>query len=409
MRALCLSVLSTCLLVSFSAFSLEWKNECVGYYQLALPDTLEVALYQVEDFVNPREQPENDGDIKTRLYASPKIKFEKNSFVRDDSSVQAQFTELYYGQYKLGISSQSRTSINWSEYRNKVIANRNFGVKVARQYEERNLELFNESVTPESEFKRKHDYIIKDYTDAFALYENRTYSLFVKKDERLYQFWKKYQKDTGDKSQTAEKQLLESEPEILSLLNRFQSRKLYQVPTAQGFCMPYGFIAGDSGHEMRNMGVTYRLKNHPDVTIFFQDLGMEPGPRFQRPENESSKDFITYLWNRKYQWSSFSKELISPKWRPIKMDGRDGLGTFVKATFRDVPVYNYKDQVVNRLNYINYGYVAYVQGNHKARNLEPDLLLYVMQDSSQVKNQPPMGKDDLEKLAEHIVSSIKRR
>jgi len=173
--------------------------------------------------------------------------------------------------------------------------------------------------------------------------------------------------------------------------------------------MPYGFIAGDSGHELRNMGVTYRLKNHPDVTIFFQDLGIEPGPGFQRPENESAKDFVTYLWNRKYQWSSVSKELISPKWRPIKMDGRDGLGTFVKATFRDVPVYDYKDKVIDHLNYINYGYVAYVQGNHNARNLEPDLLLYVMQDSSQVKKQPPMDKDDLEKLAEHIVSSIKRR
>lgn len=400
MKILCLPILSACLLVSFNALSLEWKSECVGYYQLALPDKLEVALYSVEDFVNPRKQSE---------YTGPEIKFEKSSIVRSDKSSQAQYTEFYYGQYKLGISSQSHISINWSEYRSKVIADRDVWVKAVRKYKKDNLEKFNESVTLESEFKRKHNYIIKDYTDAFALYENRGYSLTVKKDERLYHFWKEYQKDTGDKSQTAEKQLQESEPEILSLLNRFQSRKLYQVPTAQGFCIPYGFIAGDSGHELRNMGVTYRLKNHPDVTIFFQDLGMEPGPGFQRPENESAKDFVTYLWNRKYQWSSVSKELISPKWRPIKMDGRDGLGTFVKATYSDVPVYDYKGHVSNRLNYINYGYVAYVRGNHKTRNLEPDLLLYVMQDSSQVKNQPPMGKDDLEKLAEHIVSSIKRR
>ncbi|MTW43747.1 hypothetical protein GNE01_27880 [Klebsiella sp. JL973] len=409
MKTLYLPVLSACLLVSSNAFSLEWKNECVGYYQLALPDNLEVALYPAEDFINPRKQPESDGDIKTRLYASPEIKFEKNSIARSDKSAQAQFTEFYYDQYKLGVSSQSHALINWLAYRNRVIANRDFGVEVARKYEERNLELFNEPVAPESEFNRKHNYIIKDYTDAFALYENRTYSLFLKRDGRLYHFWKKYQKDTGDKSQTAEKQLQESEPEVLSLLNRFQSRKLYQIPPVQGFCMPYGFVAGDSGHEKRNMAVTYRLKEHPDVTIFFQDLGMEPGPGFQRPENESAKDFVTYLWNRKYQWSSVSKELISPKWRPIKMDGRDGLGTFVKATYSDVPVYDYKGHVSNRLNYINYGYVAYVRGNHKTRNLEPDLLLYVMQDSSQVKNQPPMGKDDLDKLAEHIVSSIKRR
>ncbi|MEG5552587.1 T6SS immunity protein Tli4 family protein [Enterobacter wuhouensis] len=390
-----------CMLISFNAFSLEWKSECVGYYQLALPDNLEVALYQIEDFVDPRKQ---------FKYVGPKIRFEKKTVIALDDTAQSQYSEFYYGQYKLGISSQSRTPVNWSDYRSKVIADRDVWVKGVREYQKGNLERFNESATAaESEFKRKYNYIIKDYTDAFALYDNRGYSLTVKRDERLYHFWKKNHKDTGDKSQAAEKELLESEPEVLSLVNRFQSRKLYQVPTAQGFCMPYGFIAGDSGHELRNMGVTYRLKNHPDVTIFFQDLGMEPGPGFQRPENESAKDFVTYLWNRKYQWSSVSKELISPKWRPIKMDGRDGLGTFVKATFRDVPVYDYKDKVIDHLNYINYGYVAYVQGNHNARNLEPDLLLYVMQDSSQVKKQPPMDKDDLEKLAEHIVSSIKRR
>jgi len=395
MKVICLPVLSACLFISYDAFSQEWKNECVGYYQLELPDNLEVALYPVEDVVNPGKQPESDGGIKTRLYASPKITFGKTVSIQDKDSVQAQFTEFYYGQYKLGISSQARTPIDWLAYKRKVAADMDFRVEVARQYEERNFKSFNEPVTPKIEFNRKHDYLIKDYPDAFTLYVNRTYSLYINEDEHLYHFWRKYQKDTGDKSQTVEKQLRDSEPEILSLLNRFRPRKLYEVPAEQGFCMPYGFIAGDSGHEPRNMGVTYRLKDHPDVTIFFQDLGMEPGAGFQRPENESAKDFVTYLWNRKYQWSSISKELIRPKWRSIKMDGRNGLGTFVKSTFKDGSV--------------DYGYVAYVQGNHKARNLEPDLLLYVMQDSPQVKNQTPMGKDELEKLAEHIVSSVKRR
>lgn len=398
MKILCLPALSACLLVSFNALSLEWKSECVGYYQLALPDNLEVALYQVGDFVNP---------IKQSEYTDPEIKFEKNPFIRNDNSAQAQYTEFYYGQYKLGISSQSSTSINWPEYRNKVIADRNVWVNAARKYRKDNLEQFNESIASESEFKRKHNYIIKDYTDAFALYENRGYSLTVKKDERLYHFWKKYQKDTGDKSQTAEKQLQESEPEVLSLLNRFQSRKLYQVPTAQGFCMPYGFIAEDSGHEPRNMAVSYRLKEHPDVTIFFQDLGMKPQAGKEDDLNE--KDYVKWLWNWNYLLSSFSKELISPKWRPIKMDGRDGLGTFVKAIYRDVPEYDYKGHVSNRLNYINYGYVAYVQGNRKARNLEPDLLLYVMQDSQQAKSNPPMDKDEIKNMAEHIIKSIRRR
>lgn len=406
MKIIYLPALSACMLFPFNAHSQEWKNECVGYYQLALPDNLEVALYPIEDFVNPSKQPESDGDIDTRLYASPKINFEKSSAVVDNNSSQSQFTEFYYNQYKLGVSSQSRTPIDWLAYRKRVAANRDFYIKYTRQYEERNLKLVNEPVTPEVEFNRKYGYTIKDYTDAFSLYTNRTYALYVKKEERLYHFWKKNQKDTGDKSQTAEKYVRESEPEVLSLLSRFQSRKLYQVPMEQGFCMPYGFVAGDSGHEERNMGVTYRLKEHPDVTIFFQDYGVN-GERLT--DKGSMKEAVTHMWNGSYLMGASKKELLSPKWQRINMDGREGMSTFVKATYSNIPVYDYKGHVSERLNYINYGYLAYVRGSKENRNNEPDLLLYVSQDSRQVKNQPSMNKDDLKKIAEHIVSSVKRR
>lgn len=74
---LTLSVLFGSLVFPYSATAEMWENECIGYYQLQLPSNLEVALYPIEDFVNPRKQPENDGDIKTRIYASPKITFGK--------------------------------------------------------------------------------------------------------------------------------------------------------------------------------------------------------------------------------------------------------------------------------------------------------------------------------------------
>jgi len=187
--------------------------------------------------------------------------------------------------------------------------------------------------------------------------------------------------------------LISNKPEIPSLLKHFQSRELYEVPTEQGFCIPYGFIAGDSGHEPRNMAVTYRLKNHPDVTIFFQDLGMKP--KAGKEDDMNEKDYVTWLWNWQYQWSAVSKKLITPKWRTIEMDGRKGVGTFVKSVYKD--------------GSLNYGYVAYVKGDRSARNLTPDLLLYVMQDSRQAKENPPMDKDELEKMAERITSSIRKR
>lgn len=124
-----------------------------------------------------------------------------------------------------------------------------------------------------AEFNRKHEYILKDYPNAFVNYDYRGYTVYINSGKRLYHFWGRNAKDSGEKSQTTEMQVRKSEPEVLSLLNRFRPRKLYEVPTEQGFCLPYGFIAGDSGHEPRNIGITYRLQNHPDVTIFFRIWG----------------------------------------------------------------------------------------------------------------------------------------
>ena len=396
MRKLPLPFLFSGLFFPLSALSQEWKNECVGYYQLQLPDNVEVALYPVDDFIKPRKQPESSNGIQDRQYASPGITFDRDHYIRaTTSAVQAQFSAFYYGNYKLGLSTKSKEPIDFPSYQSLVKDKKEFGINVIRQTEQDEFVRLKKSVISKEDFGRINGYLIKDYPDAFSLYERRVYTLYINKDNRLYHFWKKYDKDTGDKSQTAEKQWRDKEPEVLSLLKRFRARKLYEVPAEQGFCLPYGFIAGDSGQEKRNMAVTFRLKEHPDVTIFFQDLGAEPEAGFHRPENENAKDFVTYLWNRKYQWSSISKELISPKWRKIEMDGRKGLGTFVRSEFKNGSV--------------DYGYVAYVQGNHNARNLEPDLLLYVMQNSDQLNGHPPMDKNELEKMAEHIISTVKRR
>ncbi len=393
--------------LSSHAMSMTWRTECVGYYQLQLPDNLEVALYPINDFVKPNKEPKTENGILIQKYSEPGITFGKNNYWQDNDAIQAQFTAFYYSNYMIGISSEADSYIDFSGYLEKVKADFSFVKESSRELEKSNLKLYHEAMTPEEEFKRKYDYLIKTYPDSFAAYIPGARVVYVNKNRRLYLFWGEYQKDTGEKSQTAEKQWQQSEPEVLSLLSRFRPRNLYEVPSSQGFCLPYGFITNDSGHESRNMGVTYRLKNHPDVTIFFQDLGMKP--ESGKEDDLNQKDYVTWLWNWQYQWSAASKELINPKWRSIKMDGRDGIGAFVRATYKNFPVYDDNGNEINRQNYINYGYVAYVQGNHQARNLEPDLLLYVMQDSSQAKGQPPMSKDELLKMAEHIVSTIKRR
>ncbi|BAS40392.1 hypothetical protein KOJKO3_c2378 [Klebsiella oxytoca] len=50
-------VILGCLVYSDCIIAQEWKGECIGYYQLLLPDGLEVALYPVNLIIDPLANP----------------------------------------------------------------------------------------------------------------------------------------------------------------------------------------------------------------------------------------------------------------------------------------------------------------------------------------------------------------
>lgn len=96
MKNLGLYLLFPGLCLSHSASSEEWKKECVGYYQLDLPDNLEVALYPVDDFIKPRNEPVIIDGIKIQRYADSGITFDQNNYTRNrTSAVQEQFSAFY--------------------------------------------------------------------------------------------------------------------------------------------------------------------------------------------------------------------------------------------------------------------------------------------------------------------------
>jgi len=386
MKKIDVSVLLFCLIYTSFIQAQDWKNECVGYYQMQLPDNLEVALYPVDLIVNPLKDPGWRKDEASSRYLFPRISFGDNRDQDNNDRVQSQFSQFYYRDYKINISSESTVPIDFQRHENEFRARTDFDIQA---YWDRRAYLISLSlrVLPKEQAEQFVEYRIDNFPDAFLFSKFSGYSAVINKSNRLYIF------NLINRTYTLDDQLKTSRPEAIALLKQFQPRNLYEVPKEQGFCLPYGFIAGDSGHEKRDMAVTYRLKDHPDVTIFFQDLGMEPTTGTDKEMN--AKEYVTWLWNWQYQWSSVSKKLLWPKWRVIEMDGRNGLGTFVKSVFKD--------------GRTDYGYVAYVHGDHNSRQLNPDLLLYVMQNSEQAKGHPPMDKDELEKMAEHIISTVKHR
>lgn len=339
------------------ADNIIWKNECVGYYQLQLPDGLEVGLYPAER-------------INTRESTISAIFGNFHEYGYQGRNVEGDYSGFYYGKYRILVSRNDITDLN--AYQKNV-----------------------EKLLLENYYK----YSIKNYNpDAFFLSYDESYSLYLKKDNRLYQAMIGF----DDVNLPTAKEYLNTESGRLSFLSHFQTRDLYEIPSGQGFCLPYGFIANDSGNEERDMAVTYRMNNHPDVMILFQDASYQlpnivPLDSDLNPiKNYDAKDYAKWLWNHIYMlYPEQKRKLLSPGWFSVTMDGRKGSGSFLEVTRKD----GNKD----------YGYLAFVRADPKNSTKEPDLQVFITSRSDLAEGHPQISPDELKALAEHIVSSVKHR
>ncbi|MCZ8671004.1 T6SS immunity protein Tli4 family protein [Escherichia albertii] len=345
------------LLCSYASYADNtiWKNECVGYYQLQLPDNLEVGVYPAERI--------NTKDIKINSIIGTYHQYHGNN-------IYGPYSIFYYGRYRVLISNDNVG--DFDKYINEV---------------KNKLSYFD------------YKYYFKKYRqDVFYVSYEKSYSLYIYKEHRLYQFMKAH----DDITLPITKEYLNADSGRLSFLSHFQARDLYEIPPGRGFCLPYGFIANDSGNEERDMAVTYRMKNHPDVMIVFQDASyqspdMIPLDSDLNPiKRYDAKDYAKWLWNHIYMlYPEQKRKLLSPSWFSVTMDGRKGSGSFLEVTRKD----GNKD----------YGYLAFVRADPQNSTKEPDLQVFVTSRSDLTEGHPQISPDELKALAEHIVSSVKHR
>ena len=179
-----------------------------------------------------------------------------------------------------------------------------------------------------------------------------------------------------------------------AFLKGFRLRPLYEIPKQQGVCIPYGFIA-DDGTTPRNIAVTMRLTDHPDVEIGFQDSTYFV-PTVENGKLSSGyrepKDAINSFFNNSGVTNNLEKvESNFPGYHSIKMDGQKGGAVFFTIIREDKS----KD----------YGYIAAVKGDDKAGI--PSQLLYVIGTASRAKGKP-VNKVELKDMAEKIMASVKK-
>ena len=350
-----------------NADDIAWENECIGYYRLQLPNDLEVGIYPAK-----RIYTEDSGGIKA-------IFGEYHEFRGQGKNVSSPYSGIYYENYLIMPSGNGFSNLN--EYKERL----------SRRFSEHN-----------------YVYNIKNYLpySFFASYEY-SHSLYINKGNRLYQFMKGGGREFPPLGPNKNNFNLNNESDTTSLLERFRTRELYEIPEEKGFCFPYGFIANDSSAEDRDIAVTYRMKSHPDVMIVFQDASYQLPYRvplntdLTPMKDYDAKDYAKWLWNKVYMIYPGKRELLSSGWFgsgwfSVEMDGRKGSGSFLQVTRKD----GKKD----------YGYLAFVRADPQNSTQKPDLQVYVSSYSFLVtKEHPQISPDELKALAEHIISSVKRR
>ena len=172
----------------------------------------------------------------------------------------------------------------------------------------------------------------------------------------------------------------------MDTLANLRMRQPYEIPHGTGACLPGIFVAENGTENVTNVGVTIRLKEHPDVTIFFLD----------RTAGDLSK--MTSRQRNEFVWTSDAVgrviHLHGPlRYRPTLMAGRLGTASFATVTRYDGAT--------------DYAYLVTIQGDPKASVDTPDLELLVERTAKYAKGVPPVSGDELERIAKAIAPAAR--
>jgi hypothetical protein len=188
-----------------------------------------------------------------------------------------------------------------------------------------------------------------------------------------------------------------AEANYAAIISGLRARDLFSIPSEAGVCFPYAFIR-DDGKTRRHIATTYRLGEHPDVTVMLKDTtALEVDPK-ANPDIYDAKAQSDSFWGR-YD-SAYRKSLQSvwsDPYKRIALGASKGVESFVKIVREDGSE--------------DYGYLVVARGDPLAAEDTPDLMLYVIQNSknAKAKGAAPMSKDAFLELAQTLAASVRRR
>jgi hypothetical protein len=342
-------------LLSCNAKAEFWKSECVGRMQIRLPGEADVAGYSMRRLSNEIE-----------------VRVGQQQFEFSDGQ-EAGWSSLAY----TGIVYVSN-SITVTEYE-----------ALDRKVKER-LEI-NRLAATENRRPNGEALIFENVEVAsrrgLAWHVSEFYTTFLQIQDHAF-FW-----DVGG---GAEKEKRNSRIAD-TILNGISYRRANEVPTGPGVCMPYIFIR-DDGTNHRRVAMTFRLKEHPDVTVVVDDSNSAASSAGNHNYGGGLGRQIDDFWIQFEQSGSVTRvesAWKSPSKRPLKFGETSGMDSFVKIT-RPGGV-------------IDFGYLALAQMQRGQD--EQRLQLHIISEASHAKKRgiAPVSESSFLGMAKQIAASIQHR
>jgi len=333
----------------------DWKAECVGRMQLSFPGEVEVAANSAKML---------EAEYKKRS-AQPRFEFPDGEYA---GWSLLQVPEWIFVSPPLTTNERDRLEI------------------AAKQDKERVKEWVRTESGKGASQKEFFESLDLNSRRGSASRVGSAYDVSLFVGDVMIRTWSGKDKDWG-----------EHRKDFGKFLSGTSSRKLSEIPIHSGVCLPYAFLR-DEENTRRYIATTYRLRQHPDVTVLLKDVTAvvadpKANPAVYDPESGSDS-----FWGR-YD-NTYRKSLSSEWYRPYKritLSNSKGVESFVKIVREDGAV--------------DYGYLVVARGDPHAKEDTPDLMLYVIQNSKNAKAKgiEPVSKEAFLQLAQTIAASVKRR
>ncbi|ATI29749.1 MULTISPECIES: T6SS immunity protein Tli4 family protein [Ralstonia solanacearum species complex] len=182
-----------------------------------------------------------------------------------------------------------------------------------------------------------------------------------------------------------------------TLIEGVSARPLYTVPSEPGVCLPYAFIRDDGKHG-RKINTTYRLREHPDITILLEDQGASQVDNTRISDHDIAIRRSDNFWIQRYAGGRFLlRSLWSSDYKKVKLPAGKGVESFVAIKREDGTE--------------DYGYLLTIRGDPDAKEDRPDLMMYVIRNAANAKSKgiEPVSQEQVLEMGRAVAASIRHR